>query len=172
MVSIVPYDPSWPHAFATEADRIRVRLGSLALRIDHVGSTAVPGLSAKPVIDIQVSLATLEPRQALTAAMADLGYLHVDLGAFDHVYPFYTKPHIWPCTHHVHLCVAGSDEERNHLAFRDHLRLNPSSAAKYEALKVSLAAQHEGRTLESQEAYSLAKSSFVHAALTKARAPK
>lgn len=168
MIAIIKYDPAWQHAFTTEAAHIRSRLGDRALRIDHVGSTSVPGLAAKPVIDIQVSLSSLEPRDPLEEELAELGYMHVDLGAFDRAYPFFTKPSIWPCTHHVHLCVAGSQQERNHLAFRDYLRLKPATAAEYERLKVDLAASHEGSTLESQEKYSLSKSWFVNAVLAEA----
>jgi GrpB-like predicted nucleotidyltransferase (UPF0157 family) len=161
MVTIVEHDPSWPESFALKAQLIRSRLQHRALRIDHVGSTSVPGLAAKPVIDLQVSLASLEPRARLVEDFVALGYVHVDLGAFDRVYPFFTKPAVWPATHHVHLCVAGSAEERNHLAFRDHLRLNPTVAAEYAHLKAELARLHEGITLASQEQYSLAKSHFV-----------
>lgn len=168
MVNIVTYEPAWRQAFAVEAARIRSRFGNRALRIDHVGSTSVPGLAAKPVIDIQVSLLSLEPRNELVENMAQLCYVHVDLGAFDLVYPFFSKPSVWPCTHHVHCCVAGSEEESKHLAFRDYLRLNPSTAAEYERLKIDLAAFHEGTTLESQESYSLSKSRFVSSVLVKA----
>lgn len=165
MIEIAGYDPRWPEAFAGEAARIGAALGPLAVRIDHVGSTAVPGLAAKPVIDLQVSVRALAPRTPFDAALAALGYRHVPLGDFDRVYPFYTRPHGWPGTHHVHLCVAGSIEERRHLAFRDRLRADASAAADYEALKRRLAAQHHGRTLASQEAYSLAKTAFVRAIL-------
>jgi GrpB-like predicted nucleotidyltransferase (UPF0157 family) len=168
MVTIVEYEPIWRQAFAAEASRIRARFSSRAIRIDHVGSTSVPGLAAKPVIDIQVSLPSLEPRDVLIEELAKLGYLHVDLGAFDLVYPFFTKPSVWPCTHHVHLCVAGSQVERDHLAFRDYLRLNPRTAADYERLKFRLAAMHEGTTLASQEAYSLSKSDLVRSVLGQA----
>jgi GrpB-like predicted nucleotidyltransferase (UPF0157 family) len=168
MVILVQYQPVWQQAFTTEAANIRARLGSRALRIDHVGSTSVPGLAARPVIDIQVSLASLEPREILVEELAELGYVHVHLGAFDVVYPFFTRPGIWPCTHHVHLCIAGSEEERNHLAFRDYLRANASIAAEYERLKADLAASHDGTTLESQEKYSLSKSEFVSSVVARA----
>jgi GrpB-like predicted nucleotidyltransferase (UPF0157 family) len=168
MIDIVLYQPAWRDAFVDEAKRLRGQFGTRAVRIDHVGSTSVPGLAAKPVIDIQVSLFSLELRPALIAEMAALGYLHVNLGAFDVVYPFFTKPGIWPSTHHVHLCVAGSLEERHHLAFRDYLRLHSDVAADYARLKSALAALHDGETLESQERYSLAKSNFVTTALAEA----
>ena len=158
MIAIVPYDPAWPAAFAGEAGRIRAALGDDALRIDHVGSTAVPGLAAKPVIDIQVSVPSLQPASRYDSALGALGYVHVPLGPFDLVYPFYEKPDGWPATHHVHLCVAGSALEGDHLAFRDCLRQDASVAAEYVALKLRLAAEHDGGTLASRERYSLAKS--------------
>jgi GrpB-like predicted nucleotidyltransferase (UPF0157 family) len=97
--------------------------------------------------------------------MHSLGYTHFDLGAFDLVYPFFKKPETWPSTHHVHLCVAGSAEEHSHLAFRDYLRAHPQVAAEYQSLKHRLATVYDGTTLQSQESYSLAKSSFVNEVL-------
>jgi GrpB-like predicted nucleotidyltransferase (UPF0157 family) len=128
----------------------------------------VPNLAAKPVIDIQVSVASLEPRAPLHERMRALGYTHFDLGAFDLVYPFFKKPSKWPSTHHVHLCAAGSDQERMHLAFRDYLRAHPDLAAEYSALKHRLAAAFDGTTLASQEGYSLAKTEFVSSVLERA----
>jgi GrpB-like predicted nucleotidyltransferase (UPF0157 family) len=170
MATLCEYDRGWPDAFRIEAAAIRARLGDRALRIDHVGSTSVPGLVAKPVIDLQVSVVSLMPDPRLHADLAALRYEHVRVGPFDAVYPFFTKPGIWPCTHHVHLCVAGSPQERDHLAFRDYLRLHPSVAAEYGRLKRALAARHHGITLDSQEQYSLAKSSFVNAVVARALA--
>jgi GrpB-like predicted nucleotidyltransferase (UPF0157 family) len=170
MIIIAPYDPAWPARFAAEAARIRQALGNIALRIEHVGSTSVPGLAAKPVIDIQVSVQSLEPRDRYRKWLADLGYTHFPLGAFDLVYPFFKKPAEWPSTHHVHLCVAGSEQERNHLAFRDFLRRNPTVAAEYVTLKRKLAAAHDGLTTESQERYSLSKTEFVRSVLARALA--
>ena len=168
MVTLNKHELGWRQAFVNEAANIRSRLGNRALRVDHVGSTSIRGLAAKPVIDIQVSLASLEPRPSLLEELAALGYKHVNLGRFDSIYPFFAKPGVWPCTHHVHLCVVGSQQERDHLAFRDYLRLNSLAAAEYEQLKLELAAQHEGTTLESQERYSLSKSAFIMSVLASA----
>jgi GrpB-like predicted nucleotidyltransferase (UPF0157 family) len=168
MIVIAPYDPTWPVMFAAEAARLRRALGDLALRIEHVGSTSVPGLAAKPVIDIQVAVVSLERPERYRTWLAELGYTHFSLGAFDLVYPFFKKPAEWPSTHHVHLCVAGSEQERDHLAFRDFLRRNPAVAAEYAALKRELAAAHDGLTLESQERYSLSKTEFVRSVLARA----
>ena len=168
MMTIAPYDPAWPVEFAVEARRIRQALGDLALRIEHVGSTSVPGLAAKPVIDIQVSVSSLDQRDFFRAQMTELGYKHFPLGEFDLVYPFFKRPAGWPSTHHVHLCAAGSKQERDHLAFRDYLRLNPGVAAAYAALKRELAAAHDGLTMQSQESYSLSKTEFVRSVLSRA----
>ena len=170
MIVIAPYDPAWPERFAAEAERIRRAFGNRALRTEHVGSTSVPGLAAKPIIDIQVSVPSLEPRDFYRGRLADLGYTHFPLGEFDLVYPFFKRPAEWPSSHHVHLCVSGSEQERNHLAFRDYLRRQPVVALEYEALKRRLAVTHDGLTMEAQERYSLAKTEFVQLVLALASA--
>ena len=171
MIRIVPYDCSWPALFEAESARIREALGSSALRIEHVGSTSVPGLAAKPVIDIQVSVASLEAWRSYAERLAQVGYHHVPLGPVDLVYPFFQKPAAWPSTHHIHLCVHGSEQERRHLAFRDYLRTHPATAAEYVEIKRRLAAAHDGATLESRERYSLSKTRFVSSVLEKALSP-
>jgi GrpB-like predicted nucleotidyltransferase (UPF0157 family) len=168
MIKIVEYDPGWPAQFEEEAAQIGKVMGSSAMRIEHVGSTAVPGLAAKPVIDIQISVASLEGRASFRNVLGSLGYIHIDLGDFDRVYPFFQKPSEWPCTHHVHLCAVGSREERTHLAFRDFLREHPAVAAEYLSQKRRFAAGNRGDTLESRERYSLSKSDFVRGILEKA----
>ena len=139
MIVIAPYDPAWPTRFVAESERIRQAFATHALRIEHVGSTAVPGLPAKPIIDIQVSVPSLEPRDLFHSRLVSLGYAHFSLGAFDLVYPFYKRPAEWPRTHHVHLCAPGSEQERNHIAFRDYLRRNPAVAAEYASHKQKFA---------------------------------
>jgi GrpB-like predicted nucleotidyltransferase (UPF0157 family) len=168
MITIVPYDVAWPAMFDAEAARVRLTLGELVLRVEHVGSTSVPGLAAKPVVDIQVSVASLQPMSTYLESLTHIGYSHVPVGAFDLVYPFFQKPTEWPSTHHIHLCVAGSEEERRHLAFRDYLRGHPRVAAEYVTLKRQLAATHDGATLASRERYSLAKTAFVESLLERA----
>jgi len=168
MIKLVPYDPGWPAMFELEARHIRSVLQGFAVKVEHVGSTAVPGFAAKPVIDIQVAVASLVPFERYRCLLESAGYVHVSLGEFDRVYPFFQKPAAWPCTHHVHLCTSGGEQEARHLAFRDHLRAHPDVAKQYFLLKQSLAARHHGETHESRESYSLAKSSFVEAVLARA----
>lgn len=167
-ITIVPYDALWPALFAAEAERIRAAFGDETARIEHVGSTAIPGLAAKPVIDIQISVRSLAPRAEHIARLKSIGYLHVFLGPFDLVYPFFQRPAEWPSTHHVHLCLANSQEERRHLAFRDYLRSHRPVADEYAVLKRRLAMENHGNTLESRERYSLGKSEFVAAVLSNA----
>lgn len=168
-IEIVSYDCAWPTAFEAEAATLREGMRGLAKRIEHVGSTSVPGLEAKPVIDIQVSVATLANLDASSVLLARLGYTHVALGAFDSVYPFFRKPAEACATHHLHLCVFGGEQERRHVAFRDYLRRNPAVALEYVKLKRSLADAHDGATLESRERYSLAKTPFISAVLERSR---
>ncbi len=124
-------------------------LNATALRIDHIGSTAVPGLAAKPCVDIQVSVASLEPDQEYSRPLEEAGYLHRPDAEPEH--RFFERPGF-----HVHVCRAGSAWERRHLAFRDHLREHADIAAEYERLKRGLAA-----ILDDSGRYADAKTAFV-----------
>ena len=159
-IAIVPYDPDWPAAFDAEAQRLREALGVQALRIDHHGSTAVPGLAAKPILDIQVSVASLQPMAAYAGPLHAAGYVHVPSDD-DAVCPFFHRPRGWPHTHHVHVVEVGGAEERRTLAFRDYLRENPDVARRYEELKLDLANRFVGTDADAREAYARAKSQFV-----------
>jgi len=140
-VELAPSDPSWPSAFEEEARRIQATLGGAAVRVDHVGSTAIPGLAAKPVIDIQVSVRSMEPRRAYVEPLVALGYRHVgDPASPDHEY--FSQETEGERSHQVHVCLSGSEWERRHLLFRDELRRNPDLAAAYERLKRELAEAH------------------------------
>ena len=157
---IVPYDPSWPHAFSAERDRIADVLGALAIRIDHNGSTSVPGLAAKPIIDIQISVARLHPLDPYVERLARLEYTHVP-HLDDAFSSFFHRPAVWPYTHHVHVVEAGGDEERRTLAFRDYLRTHDDVAREYEELKRRLAPRYVATELASREAYAHAKTAFI-----------
>jgi putative glutamine amidotransferase len=140
---IVEYDPSWPLSFEEEAARIREALDEVAIRVDHVGSTSVPGLAAKPVIDIQVSVASMEPRGRYVEPLVEAGYRHaLDPIEVDHEFLKKGYDDGTERMVNVHVCLAGSDWERRHLAFRDHLRAHPGDAETYASLKRRLAAEH------------------------------
>lgn len=169
VLEIRPYDPDWPRQFEAERQRIAAALGALALRIDHNGSTAVPGLAAKPVIDIQISVGSLHPLAAYAARLAGIGYRHVP-HADDAFCPFFHRPRDWPHTHHVHVVQAGGDEERRSLAFRDYLREHAEAVREYERLKRRLATQYSAAQPSEREAYAQAKGSFIEAVIAQALA--
>lgn len=159
-LEIVPYDDRWPAAFAAEAVRLRGALGPLALRIDHHGSTSVPGLAAKPILDIQVSVAALQPMEPYGAPLRAVGYVHVP-HPDDSFCPFFHRPSTWPHSHHVHVVQRGGAEERRTLAFRDYLRDHGDAAREYEQLKRDLVRRFASGGPESREAYARAKTDFI-----------
>jgi GrpB-like predicted nucleotidyltransferase (UPF0157 family) len=159
-IEVVPYDPGWPAAFEQEALRLRTALGMLALRVDHNGSTSIPGLAAKPVIDIQVSVASLQPLAEYGDRLESIGYVHVP-HEDDSFCPFFHRPRRWPHSHHVHVVESGGLEERRTLAFRDYLRDHADVALEYERLKRRLADELGPSTPESREAYARGKTEFI-----------
>ena len=159
-LEIVPYDPRWPSAFEAEAVRLRNTLGALALRIDHNGSTSIPGLAAKAIVDIQISVALLQPIAAYSAPLQAIGYVHLP-DPDDSFCPFFHRPSQWPHTHHVHVVKMGDAEERRTLAFRDYLREHGEVAREYEQLKRDLAREFAPSDRESREAYARAKTIFI-----------
>lgn len=140
-VRIVDHDPAWAETAAAEAARIAAAVGEAAVRMDHVGSTAVPGLGAKPIVDLQLAVADVGRRDLYVEPLAGIGYLFVpDPDSPD--FHFFAKPAARPRRFHLHVCAAGSEDERRHLAVRDYLRAHPDEAARYEALKRALVARH------------------------------
>jgi GrpB-like predicted nucleotidyltransferase (UPF0157 family) len=138
-IEIHDWSPLWAEAFRARAARLRDSLGPLALRIDHVGSTSIPGMAAKPVIDIQVSVAGFEPMAPIEAAMSAAGY---DWRPANHDKArryFREKPGTERT--HVHVRGAGSWHEQWALLFRDYMRATPSEHPAYVALKRDLAAR-------------------------------
>ncbi|MDA1188384.1 MAG: GrpB family protein [Chloroflexi bacterium] len=145
-IHIVDYNRSWPREFDREAAKLHDALGRVAVRIDHVGSTSVPGLAAKPIIDISVSVQSVYPMDDYRRPLEKLGYLFVYAsGSPD--FHFFGKPALRPRTHHIHVCKLGSGHEYRHLAFRNYLRAHPHEAERYAAVKRSIGAKHPGDRL-------------------------
>jgi GrpB-like predicted nucleotidyltransferase (UPF0157 family) len=165
VLEIRPYDPEWATEFERERARLQAALGTIAVRVDHHGSTSVPGLAAKPVIDIQISVRSLQPLTVYLVPLESAGYVH-HAHPDDSFAPFFHRPGTWPHTHHVHVVEAGGEEERKTLAFRDYLREHPEIARKYEALKRELAPRYSSSELSSRQAYADAKGDFI-AAITR-----
>jgi GrpB-like predicted nucleotidyltransferase (UPF0157 family) len=140
-VRIVGYDPSWPVLAAEELRRIGQALGAAAARLEHVGSTAVPGLAAKPIVDLQLSVGALEPRARYVEPLERLGYMFAPAPEAPD-YHFFAKPPERPRSHHLHVCEVGSHHELRHLAVRDFLRSHDDEAARYAALKRRVVERH------------------------------
>jgi GrpB-like predicted nucleotidyltransferase (UPF0157 family) len=139
-VEIVEYDPAWPGQFAALGRSLRTALGEVAPRIDHIGSTAVPGLAAKPVIDVQVSVTDLEPLAAYRVPLEGLGFRH-RADNTERTKRYFREPAGHRRTH-VHVRRAGSFSEQFPLLFRDYLRAHPAEASRYAAVKRRLAASY------------------------------
>lgn len=162
-ISIVDYDPTWPLRFEELAARMRAALGAPVLRIEHIGSTAVPGLAAKPVIDIDVVANSPRELEATILRLAQIGYVHEgDLGVQGR--EAFRSP-AGDTQHHLYLLVEGAAELKRHLAFRDALRADPRLRDAYSKLKRSLAHQHP----RDRDAYTSGKSEFVLATLARSR---
>jgi GrpB-like predicted nucleotidyltransferase (UPF0157 family) len=162
---IVSYDAAWPDLFERERVSITDTIGEWIVGgIEHVGSTAVPGLAAKPVIDIMIGVESLERSRAAIPRLAAIGYLYAPYRA--DVMHWLCKPSLTLRTHHAHLVPFASDLWHERLAFRDHLRTHPDTAAEYARLKQLLAQRHR----EDREAYTEAKGSFVARVVAMARA--
>jgi GrpB-like predicted nucleotidyltransferase (UPF0157 family) len=145
-VRIVDHDPQWPRCAREELERVADALGPIAVRLEHVGSTSVPGLGAKPIIDMQVSVIDIERQDDYVGPLGRLGYLFAPDPAFPD-YHYFAKPHGRPRSHHLHVCRADSQQELRHLAVRDFLRAHPDEAARYEQLKRALVHEHPGDRL-------------------------
>ncbi len=165
-MQIAEYDPAWPALFERERGQIAGALGDLAAAIEHVGSTAVPGLGGKPVIDMMVAVRDVfDEGQRCVAPLEGLGYEYMGERGIPRRL-FFANPTPRPRSHHLHMVESGSDLWERHLLFRDYLREHPDEAEAYYGLKVRLAA--EFRT--GREGYTEAKTRFIEAALVRARA--
>jgi GrpB-like predicted nucleotidyltransferase (UPF0157 family) len=154
-IIVVDYDPGWPERFLFLQKRIAGALGSMAVAIEHVGSTAVPDVPAKPIIDIDVLLATETDFDAVIDRLAKLGYVHEgNLGIAER--EAFAAP-VHDARHHLYVCPPGSTTFQKHLVFRDYLRAHPTEAKAYADLKRSLALQFR----DDRPAYTAGKSAFV-----------
>jgi GrpB-like predicted nucleotidyltransferase (UPF0157 family) len=171
-IVIADYDPLWPRVFEDLSRVVGAALADLALSIEHVGSTAVPGLAAKPIIDLDVVIASDKHLAAVIQALSVLGYVHQGNLGIDHREAFGRRGKDVPCDgtgrtwpeHHLYVCTKDCEELRRHVAFRDYLRANPREAAAYGALKRRLA----GRFQEDRDAYVAGKTAFVERSLRSA----
>jgi len=165
-IHLVPYDGEWPRKFAVERDFFATCFVAPPLRIEHIGSTAIPGLSAKPIIDIMVLVIDLDHGRAALPALEAGGYSHWRDNP-DTARLFLVKglpPSASQRTHHLHI-VADPARLDRHLLFRDALRADPALRDAYQALKIDLAERYR----LDREAYTDAKTGFVEQVLATVR---
>ena len=169
VIEVVNYDPLWIAAFEKEAATLNAVFGKRAIEVHHIGSTAVPGLAAKPIIDILVVLDNTDDINSFDRAMEDVGYrvrgecldapIRGTPGRF-----YFTKETNGVRSHHVHVCAKGHSEIVDKLAFRNYLRAHSSKAAAYGELKRRIAAEYRLDNI----GYMQAKDRFVKATLLEA----
>ena len=167
---LVPYDPAWVTAFEVEGEVLRAALQPwLRGGVEHIGSTSIPGLAAKPIIDMLAGVADFRKASAAEGALHDLGYTRAEHRPHEALYFF--RPHVpverwWQRTHHLHLTETTSTLWRERLAFRDALRNNRDLLQQYQNLKVDLAADHVDG-----EHYTAGKHDFVRRVLASVGVP-
>jgi len=164
-IEVLPYDPAWPLRYEVARQDILNAIRTFVTRIEHIGSTAVPGLAAKPVIDILVGVCSLADAPAFLPLLYPLGYAyqpeHEDvLPERRYLHRIVDGAH----THHLHIVEVQSEFFRVQLLFRDFLRLHPEAALRYAALKLRLAQQYR----LDREAYTDGKSAFIAEILVQA----
>lgn len=159
-VALRAYDPRWPGLFEAERGRLLVLFHDDFIAVEHIGSTAVPGMAAKPVIDILAGVPSMAAARALVAPLCAQGYTasaEFNASLADRQWLMrWAEGHR---THHLHLVVHGGEVWAQRLRFRDALRADAALAARYAALKADLAARHPG----DREAYTEGKAAFVRA---------
>jgi len=164
-ILIVAYDPQWPTRFERERVLLERAVGPWIVGdVNHVGSTAVPGLDAKPIIDILIGVENLAASRACFEPLAELDYLYAPYRAQE--MHWFCKPDPSRRTHHLHLVPVDSSRYRDELAFRDRLLSDPEKARAYAALKRRLAA----RFGHDREGYTDAKADFIAGTLNDAEA--
>jgi GrpB-like predicted nucleotidyltransferase (UPF0157 family) len=161
-IALAEPSPDWPDQFERLRSQLAKALGN-DVRIEHVGSTSIAGISAKPIIDILVSVPDLSDEARYVPAIESVGVtLRMREPDKAHIYLRNSNPR----TLHVHVCERGSQWERDHLLFRDYLRASPDAAGSYEQLKLAAAQAYR----DDRIAYTEAKGPFIESILARAEA--
>ena len=167
-VHIVAYDPSWPTLFAKERNVILGAVGQWVEEVEHVGSTAIRGLDAKPVIDLMVGLKSMADASLCVEPLTSLGYSYWAEGAQSHHHHLFVRfvdSAMSARTHNLHLVESGGQYWKERLLFRDYLRKHPETAKEYAGLKYRLATLYR----DDREAYTAAKADFISEVVCRAR---
>lgn len=164
-IEVREYDPSWPELAASVCAEVDAALPGVFLAIEHIGSTSVPGLAAKPIIDIMAAVTSLEQVASREAALAALGFERFETGMSDRL--FYRRPVTEPRTHHLHVVTTDTWNTRNERILRDYLLAHPDAAERYGALKKTLADD-----VDDPDTYTRAKTDLIQELVDAARAER
>jgi GrpB-like predicted nucleotidyltransferase (UPF0157 family) len=156
-VEVVPHDPRWRAAFAAEAQHVAAALGEIVVAIHHIGSTAIPGIYAKPVVDLLVEVRDLAALDGRSWAMEQLGYEVLGEYGIPGRRYFRKDDREGTRTHNLHAFESGAGEVERHLAFRDYMIAHPADAQRYGELKRTLADAHP----QSMDGYMDGKDGFI-----------
>lgn len=155
-VQLIPYNPAWADEYNKEEANLRDIFGEALIDIQHVGSTAIPGMNAKPLIDIAVAVESLDVVDRFIPDLVKAGYEHMP-ERITAERAFFPKGPRENRTHHLSIIAAGSDEWTRHIGFRDYLRSHPEAVRDYNELKATLAEKYAN----DRYAYTAAKKSFI-----------
>ncbi|MEM6347125.1 MAG: GrpB family protein [Bacteroidota bacterium] len=163
-IRLVPHQASWKGIFEAEREKLAFALADSILKIEHIGSTAIPGIAAKPIIDMAITLVQFEDGLDCVAALEDYGYLYKGENGIPGRHYFRTDAEI--VKFHIHMFAQGNPKLRDHQLFRDYLIAQPEEAQAYHELKIKLSQQFA----TDRGAYTASKNDFISDILTKARA--
>ncbi len=163
LIEVVAYDARWPAMADSAREELLHALPGVLVEVEHIGSTSVPGLAAKPIIDLMAATGSLSGVTAQDEALRTLGYERHDTGMPGRL--FYRRDRAGRRTHQLHVVTADSWPTRNERILRDHLRDHPADAARYGALKRSLSSEHSDSL-----AYTRAKTDLIQELTDRARA--
>jgi len=162
---VVEYQAEWPECFRAECTLLKTEIGDITTGIEHVGSTAVPGLPAKPILDIAAAVGLTAVIPDIVLRLAQHGYIDLGFGEGGYLLVKQSLPDV--STVHLHLVEAADPQWGNYLAFRDALRRNPALRERYSQLKCYLAEKHR----DDRESYTAGKHDFIRAALAELAFP-
>ena len=157
-IHLSPYESGWQTLFLEERNRLLTRIAEFVLDIQHVGSTSIPGMPAKPILDIAIAVTNFEEAVRCVSPLENLGYTYKGENGIPRRHYFVKGT---PRTHHLHMVEIESDAWRNYLLFRDYLIENPETAREYATMKQALAKQFA----KDRGAYQAGKESFIKAVL-------
>lgn len=154
IVELFPHDENWHQLFAGEESRLQNAIGKIVVATEHIGSTSICGISAKPILDIAIAIEKYSDGERCIKPMENLDYEYRGKYGIAGRHYFVKGE---PRTHHIHMVELGSDFWKSHLLFRDYLRQNPEIAGEYDNLKKDLAKKYP----ENRDAYLEGKSAFI-----------